>query len=202
MKHTVHLEPAYVLHRRPFRETSFLVDFFTHNHGIMTAVAKGAYRNKSHIPGLLQPFLPLLISWCGRGELMTLTHVEIEAQTPALAGDALFAGLYLNELLVYLLQKWDTHPLLHRKYASTISSLKTPPLEQKTLRSFEKYLFEALGYGILANADLSLSEQLQPDHYYHFLPGMGFTRSAMHHSKTHESNFFYRKNLLAIVKEN
>src|SRR5579864_5526181 len=107
----IDLQPACVLHRRPYRETSFLVDLFTPDYGRLTAVAKGARKIKSGIQGLLQPFLPLVVSWTGKGELMTLTHTELAPQqTPCqLRGDCLFAGFYLNELLVCLLQKWDAH---------------------------------------------------------------------------------------------
>ncbi|MEC8417605.1 MAG: recombination protein O N-terminal domain-containing protein, partial [Pseudomonadota bacterium] len=38
---------AYVLHRRPYRETSYIVDFFTLEEGRISAVAKGVKNSKS-----------------------------------------------------------------------------------------------------------------------------------------------------------
>jgi len=52
------LQPAYVLHRRPFRNTSLLVDLFTLDFGLIRAVAKGARRQKSRSRALLQLFRP------------------------------------------------------------------------------------------------------------------------------------------------
>lgn len=40
MKGAVQQEPAYVVHRRPWRETALLVDLFTLNHGRMSVVAE------------------------------------------------------------------------------------------------------------------------------------------------------------------
>ena len=38
---------AFVLHRRPYRETSYIVDFFTLQEGKISAVAKGVKNSKS-----------------------------------------------------------------------------------------------------------------------------------------------------------
>src|SRR6185437_9440208 len=138
MKHVL-LQPAYVLHIRSYRETSLLVELFTPEYGRLTVIAKGVRQSKSVLAGLLQPFVPLLVSWSGKHELMTLLHAEANGSAKYLKGECLFAGLYLNELLMYLLQKWDAHLNLFSAYENTLTSLQTNSLEQKTLRSFEKY---------------------------------------------------------------
>src|SRR3990167_3982988 len=103
----ISFQSAYVLHRRSYRETSFLVELFTLDHGRVTVAAKGARKAKSSTQGLLQPFTPLMVSWSGKGELMTLVQADAHGEVRGLKGDALFAGFYLNELLTALLQKWD-----------------------------------------------------------------------------------------------
>ena len=70
------LEPAYVLHSRPFRETSLLVEVFTRSLGRQGLIARGARGAKSTRKAALQPFRPLLLSWVGRGELGTLTGAD------------------------------------------------------------------------------------------------------------------------------
>ena len=97
-------EPAFVLHRRPFSESSLVVELFTRNLGRVAALAKGARRPGSPLR-LLDPFQPLLIGMSGRGELPTLTHAEADGCAYALAGGALFCGFYLNELLLRLLER-------------------------------------------------------------------------------------------------
>ena len=74
----VQLDEAYVLHRRAYRETSFLLEIFSKSHGRVSLIARGARKERSQTQGLLQPFIPLLLSWAGSGELMTLTQVEVK----------------------------------------------------------------------------------------------------------------------------
>jgi len=52
------LEAAFVLHRRPYRETSLILDFLTLNHGRLSAVARGAGRAGNRWQAELQPFNP------------------------------------------------------------------------------------------------------------------------------------------------
>lgn len=196
---TVHLQPAFVLHRRAYRETSFLVELFTRDHGRLTVIARGVRKAKSASSGLLQPFVPLLVSWSGKGELMTLSHVEASGHMQVLLGDCLFAGFYLNELLMSLLQRWDAHPNLFNVYADTIIALQTNLLQQKTLRSFEKYLLEDLGYGLLPS---TAAASITPDQYYRFVPDMGFVVSELGEAVLAKSNIFAGKNLIAIAQEN
>ena len=57
----VNLQPAYVIHQRPYRDTSAIVEIFSEAHGRHALVAKGLKRPKSRLKGLIQPFQPLLI---------------------------------------------------------------------------------------------------------------------------------------------
>lgn len=196
----VNLEPAYVLHRRSYRETSVLVELMTQNYGRLSAIMKGVRKSGSSLQGLLQPFIPLLVSWAGKNELMYLSHVEAHGEAKCLKGECLFAGFYLNELLVALLQKWDAHPNLFTFYEKTISALLTHRLEQKTLRSFEKYLLEELGYGLLPKSDISLHNTFSKDKYYRFTSEQGFVLSEMSDEKS-ARNIFSGKSLLSIAKD-
>ncbi len=194
------LEPAYVLHRRPYRESSFLVELFSSEHGRFTVIAKGVRKARSYSQGLLQPFVPLLVSWSGKGELMMLNEVEPNGEGKRLQGECLFAGFYLNELLMYLLQKWDAHPGLYTVYENTLTALQTPSLEQRVLRLFEKRLLEELGYGLLLKADAALQQQIVPEQYYRFVPEQGFVVTDS--QDTSQSGVvFLGKSLLAIAKE-
>jgi len=195
------LQPAYVLHRRAYRENSFLVDLFTPEYGRLTVVARGARKARSMTQGLLQPFVPLLVSWAGNGELMTLTQLEGNGAAHYLHGECLFAGLYLNELLMCLLQKWDAHPGLYAAYAKGIEALQGPILQQKILRSFEKYLLEELGYGQLPKNDISLHNTFSKDKYYRFIPEHGFVLSELGAEAQAKATIFSGKSLIAMAKE-
>ncbi len=195
------LQPAYVLHRRAYRETSFLVELFTPDYGRLTVVARGARKERSITQGLLQPFVPLLVSWAGKGELMSLTQLEANGAAKHLHAECLFAGLYLNELLTCLLQKWDSHPGLYAAYEKGINALQGDVLQQKVLRSFEKYLLEELGYGQLPKNEISLHNTFSPDKYYRFIPEHGFVLSELGVRAEVKSTIFSGKSLLAIAKE-
>lgn len=141
---------AYILHTRPYRETSLLIDCFTEQLGRYSAIAKGAYRGKSPTRVLLQPFNLLNMSLQGRTELLTLTYVEREGVPLRLEGQALVCGLYLNELLVYTLHRHDPHPRLFRGYQQVLFLLSFSSNERTNaiaLREFEFVLLEELGYG-------------------------------------------------------
>lgn len=163
------LQPAYVLHQRPYRETSLLLDIFTQDYGRVSLVARGVKKGRSRLGALLQPFSPLLISWQGKGELCTLISAESHGLPIRLLGACLLSGLYLNELLVRLLQNQDPHPMLYTIYQHTLLELRSGQLQEKTLRFFELKLLAEIGYGLRLQPDLFLVDQL-----YRFIPEQGF----------------------------
>jgi DNA repair protein RecO (recombination protein O) len=157
------LQPAYVLHRRAYRETSLLVETFTAGYGRVGMVAKGAKRGRWQ--AVLQPFQPLLLSWSGRGELRTLTGAEPQGPVPMVAGRSLFTGFYLNELLLKLLPREDSHPELFARYSESLGMLSVD--EEWSLRLFERDLLRGLGYGLSLDYDAS-GEPLDSDRLYHY----------------------------------
>lgn len=96
----VEAEPAYVLHARPWRETSLLLDVLTLEHGRLALVAKGARRPGSQLRPVLLTFQPLVLGWSGAGEVRTLTRADWAGGVPLLQGRALWCGYYLNELVL------------------------------------------------------------------------------------------------------
>lgn len=162
------LTPAYVLHGRDYRETSVLVEIFSREHGRVGLVARGARGGKSRLRGILRPFLPLLVSWRGKGELGTLTGAEAEAPMSLPGGARLAGGFYLNELLMRLLARHDPHPALYDVYhraLETLASAAEPP--EPALRLFEKRLLSELGYALLLERE-SGGAPVRPDALYHY----------------------------------
>lgn len=170
-------EPAYVLHRRPYRETSLLVDLLTASYGRVDVVARGVRgtaRARSSVR--FEPFTRLLVSCSGRGALLTLTAVEAVTYS-SLAGTALLAGLYLNELLVRVLRAEDAHPALFAGYDETLDALAKSADLEPTLRRFEKLVLKESGYEISFSIDADTGEPVRPDRRYRFTPELGFTAS-------------------------
>jgi DNA repair protein RecO (recombination protein O) len=164
----VSLQAAYVLHHRPYRDTSVLLEVFTRDHGRVGLVAKGVRTSKSRTQGLLQPFRPLLISWVGRGELMTLTSCESAGPAGQIGGRLLMSGFYVNELLLRLLHRHDAHPALFDSYAAALLALEDPAQEQRALRIFEKNLLQELGYALVLNHQTDTGELLVSEKIYSY----------------------------------
>lgn len=194
----ISLQPAFILHHRTYRETSLLLDLFTESHGRISLLARGVRTHRSKLRSLLQPFVPLFISWQGKSELMLLNSAENNGTPFQLRGDCLLSGFYLNELLVRVLQKQDPHPPLYTIYHNTLLELQTGQLQQQTLRLFEKKLLEELGYGLQLQRDFSTGEELVAEQSYLFYPEQGFKRSAPGAGNKMQ---FKGKSLLALAAE-
>jgi DNA repair protein RecO (recombination protein O) len=170
----VELEPGYILHHRPFRDTSVLLETFSRLHGRVGLVARGARGPRSRLRGVLQPFRPLLMSWQLRGELGTLTAAEpgtVANLAPA-GGDALMALYYLNELVLRLTARLDPHPELYDGYAHAVSAVVAGGPVAPNLRLFEKRLLDALGYGLDLGRDVA-GMALDPAATYRYDPATG-----------------------------
>lgn len=178
MSARIELQPAWVLHARPYQNSSLLVDFFSLDFGRVRAVARGARRAGSRSRALLQPFQPLLISLVGRQELKTLSAVEGSHGALSLQGTRLFSGLYLNELLVRLLQGQEAHGDLYRSYQQAIIALSAERDVASILRRFELSLLESLGYGLNLEVDCRTGEPITAQGHYLFLEDEGFEQIA------------------------
>ena len=171
-------QPAYVLHSYPFRETSLIVEVFSRDFGRMALLARGARRPRSAIRGLLMAFQPIEIGWAGKGEVLTLMKAEWQGGQPLLAGEALFCGYYLNELLMHLLPREDAHEQLFAHYAKMLARLAADPsgkVREADLRSFEKALLQELGYGLTLNYD-SAGKTILPEAFYTYRMEQGPVR--------------------------
>ncbi len=159
---------CYVLHSRPYKETSALVDFFADD-GRYRAVLRGALGRAG---ALARPFVPLEVELRGRGELKSAARLEPAGQPLWLVGEALFSGLYLNELLLRLLSLDDPQPALFEQYALTLQALALGRPLQPLLRAFEWSLLSALGYGFSLEVDLA-GQPIRREGLYRLLPDAG-----------------------------
>lgn len=208
---------AYVLHKRPFRETSVLVDLFCRDQGRVRAVARGA-RGKHGAKRLyLEPFTPLLVTWRGNSGLKTLVRAESAAQAkPSLLGHTLYLGFYVNELLMRLLAEDDAHEYLYQHYSellirlssskvstsnsATADSSSTNNLEP-LLRVFELSLLEEIGYALPLDTDSLSGAPVVADTWYRLIPGDGLV-SVPSYDAASRHELFSGAHLLAMAAEN
>lgn len=176
--HRIDLTPVYVLHTRPFRNTSLLVELFSQVHGRIAVVARSARGPKSRYQGQLQLFTPIVASWFGQHELKTLTNIELNGMPLQLNQNPLFCAFYLNELLVRLLQKEDPHPNIFDLYHDSLCRLEKGDFIPVVLRLFEKKLLDDLGYGLPLTHEAKTNAIIDDAVNYHFVPHHGFFRCA------------------------
>jgi DNA repair protein RecO (recombination protein O) len=171
----VNLQPAYIIHRRPYRDSSALLEVFTAEYGRISLVARGASRQgrRGSNAALLQPFVPLLVSFSGRLELKTMVAIEPAQGSVALAGDRLFSGMYINELLVRLLHRNDAHPALFASYSGALKALDGEMLLDTVLRRFELALLEELGYRLELDVDSGSGQPIEESRWYRYEPVKG-----------------------------
>lgn len=141
-------EPAYVLHARPWRETSLLVEVLSEQHGRLGLLARGVHGpRKQPLRAALQPMQWIRFDAVQRGELAQLRRAEAQDAAPRLAGNAMLAGFYLNELLLRLAPRQDPLPELYDAYGRVRQRLLDGGSLAWTLRRFERDLLDALGFG-------------------------------------------------------
>jgi DNA repair protein RecO (recombination protein O) len=169
-------QPAWLLHSRPFRETSLLLDFFTQDHGRVSAIARGARDPKSRYRPLLQPFIPLQISLVGRSELLNLRSIEASGPALRLCGPHMFSALYVNELMVRLLAGHESDKTLYGHYEAVLHALSSGLEIEPVLRRFELQLLENLGYGLQLTHDALNGELMLHDAWYYLQTDSGFVR--------------------------
>lgn len=173
MSQQVLLQPSFVLHTRPYRETSLLVTLFSRDYGRVDAICRGVRKLKSPLKGLLQPFHDLQVSWAGRGDLVTIKDAELVGALANIAQQPLLIGLYLNELLIRLLAPHDPHENLFGHYQALIQQLATAQPSEQQLRQFEKQLLSELGFGLNLELDVH-GQPIQQQQHYQYHPEQGF----------------------------
>ena len=166
-------QSAWILHHRPFSNTSRILEIMTCEHGRISLIAKGSRSAKSKFRGVLRPFMPLKISWLSRVNLGTLIEAETHDAPISLNGDALISGYYINELLLKLLHKDDPHNEIFLLYSETIKKLSLTNQLAPLLRQFEMRLLKLIGYALSLDEVSDTNEPPDPLSYYEYRPDIG-----------------------------
>lgn len=178
MKRATH-EPAYVIHRYDWSESSLILEVFTRHYGRIALVAKGVKRPSSNFRPVLLPLQPLHLTFSGDAEIRTLKGADWVGGHVMPSGEALLSGYYVNELLLRLLARDDPHPALFDAYASTVQvlALGEGATRQGTssaaLRSFELLLLREIGVLPALNLQTMSLAALDADARYCLLPDVG-----------------------------
>ena len=190
---------GYLLHSRPYRDSSVICDFLLQHHGRVSLLYKGVRKaGKQGAKGrLLQPFTPLAISFEGRTELKSGRILEAAGASVYLSGVRLYSGLYVNELLVRLLPREEACAPLFDLYRDTVQLLNSAVIEP-VLRRFERQLLAELGYELTLLWDVA-GAPVSPQHNYLYVPDQGLSLIAGNAlSQSARPQCFCGEHLLAI----
>jgi DNA repair protein RecO (recombination protein O) len=174
----IELTLGYLLHHRPWRDTSRILEVLTREHGRLTLFARGVRGPAAKLASVLQPFQPLLFSWAGRGEAPALTGAERAEPAAALPASCLLPGFYLNELLLKLTTRHDPQPQLFDYYHEALVGLRHAPALEASLRRFEMRLLEVLGYGLELTTEASCGAPVDAHAFYVFRSAHGLVPAA------------------------
>lgn len=166
------MQRGYVLHTRAYKESSVLVNLLVDGQGRIDCVARLG-SGRSSIKSILQPFQPLLFELAGRSSLKNLYQVEAASPAVPLSGDVMFAGFYLNELLVRCLGIEHGAEQLFFVYHKTLMAMAAG-FSQAQLRYFEVELLKELGVMPSLNLDVDHAP-IEADFYYRLMSEEGFS---------------------------
>ncbi|TFZ02449.1 DNA repair protein RecO [Ramlibacter henchirensis] len=173
-------EPAFVLHRYDWSESSLILEVFSRHHGRVALVARGAKRPSSNFRPVLLPLQPLRLAFGGDAEIRALKSAEWVGGQVMPTGDALLSGYYVNELLLRLLARDDPHPRLFDAYAQAVRVLASEHGEalQPALRAFELLLLREVGLLPALDIQTATLAALQPQVRYSLQPEGGLAETA------------------------
>ena len=169
----VELEPSYILHNRPYRETSMIIYALTEQHGVVHMVSRGARKKGNNA---LQPFTKMYLSWSGRGDLVSLTKIEHESSSYTRDFRAQVQCFYLHELILKLIPKLSPDPELFHLYENTLDAMIKHPTREDVLRTFELQLLAIMGHPLQLKFDYMNDQEIESQRLYRYDPDLGPTQ--------------------------
>ena len=167
---------AWVLYKQWSGDTSARVIFITRDAGLIQCFYKGGRTPKKQ--ALLQPFTPLWVTITERYDRYYAQTIESSSPTLQFpVANALFASLYVNEILYYALSPNYPDAALFDAYLLTLNSLaatKDRLVLESILRRFEWVLLQSCGYSFSFSHEARTANLIAADLYYQFVAGEGF----------------------------
>lgn len=162
-------QPAFVLHKRDWQNSSLLLCLLSRDYGRVDLLAKGAKNRNSG--ALFQPFSKVSISWSGHRDLKTL--VAIEGSAVEIAASLYLPLLYINELLSTFLPGYEASPEIFTQYDTLLAGIR-PDNRVHFLCEFERLMMRVLGYMPDTWLDCVQEKPIDVNAWYQFQVNRGF----------------------------
>ncbi|MCX7115757.1 MAG: DNA repair protein RecO C-terminal domain-containing protein [Gammaproteobacteria bacterium] len=175
---TTHDIKGFLLQATRLSTTKWRLTLFCREKGLFTAWMKVSSQTKHRF---LEPFVSLWFVTQTRGPWIQVNRIEIDTVPTLLSGDALFAGWYLNELLIHLLGFQESESVIYDAYVQTLDLLRAVERSRSALemalRQFEWTLLQSLGYAISLTVDARSLKPIEAEKYYQCIPGEGLVEA-------------------------
>ena len=184
---------SFIIHSRPYSETSIIFDILTESNGLISLIAKGIKKKKDGL--LLQPFKELQLSYTNKGSLPILTKFEIINSFSEIKNKYLLIGLYFNELIYKFIPKSEPLPSLYSIYKKQLEYMKkTKDTPDVVLLTFETMFLKEIGYEVV-RAQIQSSNIIWDKKYFYDYE-VGFREVGNNHS----SNLISGKSLYYLLE--
>ena len=168
-------DQAFVLHKRPYKDSSELIKLLTRQSGIVDLISKGSRNPKSKFKGMLQPFVLTEVFYSGKSSLKTLIEVSQQFALKSCPYKNHVSMLYCNELLLLIGMHDEVNTDIFDAYQLAVKQLQTAKSVSLVLRQFEWFLSQKIGYA------LRLPEEVQAQDSIEFDPLNGLLKSQHNH---------------------
>ncbi|MFK8020720.1 MAG: DNA repair protein RecO [Pseudomonadales bacterium] len=166
---------AYILHTRPYRETSITLELLTSDLGRVGAIYKGGRKGGKN-KARPESFIHYHACLFGSGELKSVASLEVDQpfDMQRLQGVQLFSAMYVNELLYKALPRSVVHEDIFVAYQDVLLALRSTANFEAHLRHFELRCLTSLGYGLSFDYEADGQTAIQADRHYTFEATRGF----------------------------
>src|SRR3989338_1774977 len=176
---------AFVLQRRPLRETSLIVTLLTREFGKIKVVAKGVRTGKSPTASILEPFTCLSIVYYEktRSDIHLLSQASVIRTNSHLRNDLNCFGYasYMSEFVEQVCQIQDPHPDIFDLMNGAFDVLSRLPF-LKVVRVFEVKLFGMVGWLPALTSCIGCGEKVHEQAYFSSKHG-GILCARCHHGE-------------------
>ncbi len=139
-------DQAFVLHKRPYKDSSELIKLLTLERGLVDLISKGSRNPKSKFKGMLQPFILTQVFYTGKSSLKTLTEVSQQSVLKSCPYINHVSMLYCNELLLLIGMHDEVNSEIFHAYQLAVNKLQSTQSVSLVLRQFEWLLSQKIGY--------------------------------------------------------
>lgn len=159
---------AIVIKTMDYKENDKLVWFFTENYGKITAIARGAKKNKNKLFSITLPLCYGEYMFFKGRNLYNLQEGKITNSFQGLLDnlDKLTYSSYLCELIDIAMVEGESDRQLFKEFITALYLLNTDAIEYELLvRCFEIKLLKATGYGLSLNNCVICKEKINVANY-------------------------------------